>query len=750
ANYPTERISYILADSKAVILLTNENVLNDKCVKELCVVYYYDRLREVLKTFSGTYLGGVTSKAIYVIYTSGSTGLPKGVVGCHRGLLNRLYWGWRQYPVKEGEVFCLKTNIAFVDHVVEVFSPLLSGVSVRVFSDEEVQDIPKMCSLLIKHKITRITLVPTYLKALIELKSAEKLAAHSLKYVFCSGEYLPFQLAKSFYREFSGALLVNIYGSTEVSADVTFYNVERYYVEDVLKYFKRYSEVQRELVQNQSPIGVIDDNNITLPDVRIEEVARNFQNTDIPDYPTSFEDYYLDFQKNVLPYSINTASPRFIGHMTSVLPDYVHVISKLVSQLNQNLVKIETSKSLTFIEREAIATLHRIFYSFSEDFYRAHIQRLNSNLGIITSGGSTANLSAILSARNRLLHDNSDNGSASQSIYQVLRLRGYKDLVLVGSRLMHYSFHKAVSLLGLGTSNMRYVKVDAEGKMDLEDLQRTILHCQNEKLLIIAIIGIAGATETGSIDPLLKIGEIARQNNIHFHVDAAWGGLLKFSDKYAGLLDGIDLADSITFCGHKQLFLPQGISVCLFKDPHQLNYNSTVANYQARSDSYDFGRVTIEGSKSGISLCLHASLKILGKKGYALLLDRGIKLADTLAQIIRATSGLELISRHINIVNYRYIPVKFRGRSNARLSPHDNTVINEANTKIQEMQFLKGRTFVSKTMLKRGDDQEIVVFRAVLSNPLTTHQDLECVIKDQFLIIEELLGEKNSLDFIAI
>ncbi|ELR72266.1 Long-chain-fatty-acid--CoA ligase [Fulvivirga imtechensis AK7] len=739
--YPNERINHILRDSEAKVLLSKENILSKKSLNANCTVYDYNILKEKIEHLDTTNPKGCLIKNIYMMYTSGSTGVPKGVRGSHEGLLNRLYWGWNQYPASDNEVFCFKTSISFVDHVVEVFSPLLSGITLRIFDDTEILDVEKTYSLIVKEQITRITLVPTYLKALLDLKSEEELTSHSLKYVFCSGEYLPFELAKRFYREFSGATLVNIYGSTEVSADATYYNVERYHVEDVLKYFKKYSYLTNNLFTNHRIGYKSEDNNITLPDVKLEEVARNFRNTRVSEYPTSIEEYFASFKTNVLPYSVNTASPRFIGHMTSVLPDYVHDISKLVSQLNQNLVKIETSKSFTFLEREAIAILHRIFYDFPDDFYLEYVQQLNANLGIITSGGSIANMSAILSARNKLLYDQNDNAT-DKSIYHLLKSKGYEDMVILGSRLMHYSFSKTASFLGFGRKNILYVESDTGGRLRLDDLQKKIDICKEQNLLIVGLVGIAGATETGTIDPLKAMAEIARKNNIHFHVDAAWGGLLKFSEKYYRLIDGIEHADSITFCGHKQLFLPQGISICLFKDPHQLNHNSTEANYQARADSYDFGRVTLEGSKPGLSLCLHASLKILGKKGYGLLLERGIDLAQKLSELIKVTDCFEFISNHINIVNYRYLPKKYRHKIN--FSEGENDVINAINARVQEAQFLRGKTFISKTKVAKNNS-ELVVFRAVLSNPLTTHQDLECVLKDQLAIVKEIYGEDNLL-----
>ena len=146
-------------------------------------------------------------------------------------------------------------------------------------------------------------------------------------------------------------------------------------------------------------------------------------------YETSYttDQYYSMLYSDVLPFIINTASPRFIGHMTSALPDYLHDLSKLISKLNQNLVKIETSKSLTFLEREALAILHRCFYQYNDHFYEENIQKVNANLGIITTGGTTSNIGALLSARNKLLFDNyNETSSSRESIYSVMHKRGIK------------------------------------------------------------------------------------------------------------------------------------------------------------------------------------------------------------------------------------------------------------------------------------------------------------------------------------
>lgn len=748
-KYPPDRLLYIISDADVDVILTKSlyRKLLSQCGKR--ILYLDKRHREGNCSIQRNVPPILPDSALYIIYTSGSTGVPKGIVGKNRGLMNRLFWIWDTYPFEAEEICCHKISTGFIDHLAEVFAPLLKGVPIVIFNSENVKGVEDFCNVLIDKKISRLIMTPSSLKLLLKEKREKGLQFKSIRYVFCSGEALPVSLAEHFYTEFSSARLINIYGSSEVSADVTYYEVSKFSVKNVLHYFSRFSMEKEELLKYKEQLGHFSEY-ITKPDTDLCDVSKNFNNYRLYETSCTIEQYYSMLYTDVLPFIINTASPRFIGHMTSALPDYLHDLSKLISMLNQNLVKIETSKSLTFLEREALAILHRCFYRFDDHFYEENIQKVNANLGIITTGGTTSNIGALLSARNKLLFDNCNEISSSrESIYSLMHRKGYKDMVIIGSPLMHYSMRKASSILGLGIDNIVYVEMNSNNRINTDDLEKKIRHCRKEKIMILAVVGIAGATETGIIDPLEDIAEITHKHKIHFHVDAAWGGALIFSRKYSHLLKGIEKADSITLCGHKQLYLPQGISVCLLKDPFQLSYVSTTARYQASPNTYDFGRFTIEGSRSALSMCLHASLRILGKKGYEVLIDDGIEKARFFSEIIMASSAFELIEKpQINIVNYRYIPEKYRSTySNGTLSAEDRKYINDVNCLIQQRQFVKGNTFVSKTTLKRKIneiEEEITVFRAVLSNPLTTSDDLYSVLKDQLEIAESMLGDRND------
>lgn len=165
------------------------------------------------------------SNLLNVLYTSGSTGRPKAVLTEHRNTLNRLYWGWQQFPfISPDEVCCQKTSLGFVDSVVEIFSPLLQGIPQVIFNDDEVKDPKRFVERIAHYKITRITVVPSYLEALLETGEMKKLT--SLQQVIVSGEKLTIELARRFQKEGpSSAILVNLYGSSEVAGDVTYHTV---------------------------------------------------------------------------------------------------------------------------------------------------------------------------------------------------------------------------------------------------------------------------------------------------------------------------------------------------------------------------------------------------------------------------------------------------------------------------------------------------------------------------------------------
>jgi len=226
AAYPEERINYILEDTKATILLTNKAFASSFSIntnaKGVCVD---DELVGSYPSTKPTIVKGEEGPAC-IIYTSGSTGRPKGVLLSHAGIINRLEWMYKSYPFEPNEKNAIKTSIGFVDHIWELFGALCAGIPSVIFPKETLLDLDLLIDELSKQKITRWVLVPSLLKTLLNKLQEDSSNLPLLKYWTSSGEALSYELVKVFYQQFPATnhTLLNIYGSSEVTADVSCYD----------------------------------------------------------------------------------------------------------------------------------------------------------------------------------------------------------------------------------------------------------------------------------------------------------------------------------------------------------------------------------------------------------------------------------------------------------------------------------------------------------------------------------------------
>jgi putative pyridoxal-dependent aspartate 1-decarboxylase len=466
-------------------------------------------------------------------------------------------------------------------------------------------------------------------------------------------------------------------------------------------------------------------------------VRENLRDTSMPEDALPSTEYLEYLERNIVSQSVNVACPRFIGHMTSSLPCFMQDMGRLMLTLNQNTVKLETAKSLTYLERQVLGMLHRFVYHFEHKFYEDHVQVAESTLGMITSGGTVANATALWCARNKALPaDKAFGGVELEGLPAGLRHHGYCDSVIIGSSLMHYSLEKSAGLLGCGTRGLIRVPVNERHQVDLNALKKILSERKRRGDLIIALVGVAGTTDSGAVDPLPEMAEMASEYGTHFHVDAAWGGPLLFSRQHASKLAGIERADSVTIDAHKQLYVPMGVGTVLLRDPYLAGHIEKKARYIARPGTFDLGRRSLEGSRPGMVLLLHAALHLIGRRGYEVLIDEGVRKAQYLVRTIAERSQFEvLVPPAMNIVVYRYLPRQYRTRCTLRnLSEQDQAVINDANESLQRMQRRAGITFVSRTSLEwttYGHTVPLVALRAVLANPLTTQGDIDAVLDEQ-------------------
>lgn len=220
-DFPGERLAFMLDDSAAAVLIASGRpqwLAGDARVR---LVDPADALPTAAAPADPT----TPDSLLYILYTSGSTGRPKAVLGLHRGAVNRLEWMMRAYPFEAGERCGQKTAPTFVDFIWEFFGPLLAGVPSAILPEALVRDPVSLAAALQQYGITRLVLVPSLMKAMFDHVPDIGQRLHALRHCTSSGEVLPGDLARRFREQLPHCRLLNLYGSSEVSADSTFHEV---------------------------------------------------------------------------------------------------------------------------------------------------------------------------------------------------------------------------------------------------------------------------------------------------------------------------------------------------------------------------------------------------------------------------------------------------------------------------------------------------------------------------------------------
>ncbi|WP_117235391.1 pyridoxal-dependent aspartate 1-decarboxylase PanP [Vibrio maerlii] len=470
----------------------------------------------------------------------------------------------------------------------------------------------------------------------------------------------------------------------------------------------------------------------------LHEIEKDFSTATIPEQATFVSEHTEHLLDTLVAHSVHTSAPSFIGHMTSALPYFLMPLSKIMIALNQNLVKIETSKAFTPLERQVLGMLHRLIYGEQDDFYAKWMHSSNHSLGAFCSGGTIANITALWVARNNCLKAEGDfPGVEQEGLFPAMMHYGYKGLAILVSERGHYSLKKAANVLGIGQSSLVAVKTDENNRICCKDLQSKIDNLKTQGIKPFAVIGVAGTTETGNIDPLEDIANICEKEQCHFHVDAAWGGATLMSNNHRQLLKGIERADSVTIDAHKQLYIPMGAGMVLFKDPSAMSAIEHHAEYIIRKGSKDLGIHTLEGSRSGMAMLVYSSMQIISRPGYEMLIDQSIDKAKRFADLIKQQDDFELVSEpELCLLTYRYVPKQVKlalHHANERQRAKLYRLLNDLTKYVQKRQRETGKSFVSRTRLNPAQYyyENTIVFRVVLANPLTSYDILANILVEQ-------------------
>ncbi|GAK71959.1 putative L-2,4-diaminobutyrate decarboxylase [Agrobacterium rubi TR3 = NBRC 13261] len=277
----------------------------------------------------------------------------------------------------------------------------------------------------------------------------------------------------------------------------------------------------------------------------------------------------------------------------------------------------------------------------------------NSFSGLVTSGGTLANLTALLTARNKLLDD----------VWKKGLCRGATPPVIITHMESHYSVERAAGILGIGSEQCLYVASDRSGRTDPVALAELLESLKKSNTPVIAVVASACATRTGSFDPLHKIADLCEKYDVWLHVDAAHGGAVSFSSRHRHLIEGIERADSVIWDAHKMLFMPTLSTYLFYKRPRDKYVAFSqdapflfVENGDGAHE-YDCGLATAECTKRAAALSLWGVLSIYGTSIYETLIDRIFDITAMFVDSLSKISKIEMpVSPEFNIVLFRYVP----------------------------------------------------------------------------------------------
>ena len=357
---------------------------------------------------------------------------------------------------------------------------------------------------------------------------------------------------------------------------------------------------------------------------------------EIPANPGDF-DKVLSFVKTYLNSSVNTLSPKFSNQLYGGLTTGSFVGEIITAITNTSMATYEIAPFASLIEKKLIE-------------YLSGKVGWDKHDGIMLTGGSNANMMALIAARNTRFPSVKDNG-LKQSICAFI------------SDQAHYSFKKAFHIMGLGEENLIKVKSDELGKMIPEDLNNKIEEVKKQGKTPFFIGATAGTTVYGAFDPIKELKEIADQHNCWFHIDGAWGGSILLSSQ-ADLLKGCHLADSFTWDAHKMLNVPIICSFFLTKHEgilKELNSGggSKYIFHNYSNKKYDTGPHSLQCGRKVDSLKLYLTFLEYGEEGIKKNLDHLYNEAQKLSKLIEESDDFELIlSPESMNVCFRYIDTK--------------------------------------------------------------------------------------------
>ncbi|HEV3467853.1 MAG TPA: pyridoxal-dependent decarboxylase [Pyrinomonadaceae bacterium] len=365
----------------------------------------------------------------------------------------------------------------------------------------------------------------------------------------------------------------------------------------------------------------------------------SFVEEPIPAEPVA-EEVLLEKLRPLVAGAMNAAHPGYVGHMNS-LPTTMSVVGDFVAAaLSNNMLFHELSPTFTPLELSLTGQFARLFGLGGRSG------------GVMLGSGTMANLQALAVARN-VRFGTGERGLGSLPVSPVV----------LASEAAHSSVRKAAMILGLGAEGVVPVAADENSRMRPESLREEIRKAKGNNREPFCVVATAGTTVTGNIDPLAEVGAVAREHGLWYHVDAAYGGALVFSEEHGRRLAGVEAADSVTVNPHKWLYVSSGCAMALFREMRGMEEAFRVPSpYAGGGDAVtNLGEITVHGSRRVEALKLWLSLQHIGTRGYGRLVDEGCRLTDYFRGKVEGRPYLESVGEpDTNILCFRARPARTR------------------------------------------------------------------------------------------
>jgi len=420
--------------------------------------------------------------------------------------------------------------------------------------------------------------------------------------------------------------------------------------------------------------------------------------TPLPDYESLLQEVQELYVKHATAFHL----PEYIAHLNCPVVIPAIGAEVLIAAINSSQDTWDQSAGGTLMEQKLISwTCNEIGFGKEAD-------------GVFTAGGSQSNLMGLLLARDYYATEYTQHNIKKAGL--PVEASRYRIFI---SEKAHFSNHKNAALLGLGEQSLVEIKTDDRFRMNALLLQEAIEREISQGNIPIAVVATAGTTDFGNLDPLAEIGRIAAKYRLWYHIDAAYGCGLLLTEKYRSLLNGMELAHSVTIDYHKSFFQPISSSAFIVRDKKYLQLLRMHVDYlNPKDEDYDdlnqINKSVTQSTRRFDALKLWFTLRLMGKQKLGAYTETIIETAEKAAEVIALDADLELLSdSDIGVILFRYAP-----------ETHKNSNLSELNQYIKKALFNSGEVLVASTRVN-GD----FYLKFTMLNPLTTLDHIRHILK---------------------